>query len=64
MLTTRVARTSCRANSFGERQQLVIGNSLFSLAHIIKYMYQPGTDNVWSITIPTASATDLSSVGG
>ena len=58
-----LTRCCCRANSVGERQQLVLGNTLFSRIHTIKFLYQTGTDNVWSITVPLAGASDLSAVG-
>jgi hypothetical protein len=47
----------------GERQQLVIGNVLFSRTHTIRYMYRPSTDNAWNISIPLNGITDLSTVG-
>jgi hypothetical protein len=47
----------------GERQQLVLGNTLSSRIHTIKFLYRTGTDNVWSITVPLAGASDLGAVG-
>jgi hypothetical protein len=52
-----------RANSVGEKQQLVIGNVLFSRIHTIRYMYRPNTDNAWNITFALNGVTDLSTLG-
>lgn len=52
-----------RANSVGERQQLVIGNVLFSRIHTIRYLYRPNTDNAWNITFALNGVTDLSTLG-
>jgi hypothetical protein len=41
----------------------VLSNVLFSRIHTIKYLYQTGTDNVWTITVPLGGASDLSTVG-